>query len=546
MSEDAPRESESLDEAGDLLVLADRVHTLAPDAQPLEHGAVLLRSGRVAAVGSPDALRARAPGCRVLDLAGAVITPGLTDAHVHLTEWAFARTEADLSAAESPRAAAALIAARARGSTDSGDPGWLRGRGWNANRWGGPMPHRTMLDDAVGDRPVALQSHDMHALWASSAALAIAGIDAHTPDPDGGEIVRDDAGSPTGLLLESACQLVARVLPLPDPETTLTAVRAAQAELHTLGITGIHSFPGVHYPDPDPLGVLLELHARQQLQLRVLQHIRLDRLDAAIGMGLRSGSGDEWLRLGAVKMFLDGALGSRTAWMLRPYEDGSGCGISTLAPEEFRAHVRRAAAAGIASTVHAIGDAAVCLALDVLADPALRVPAMPHRIEHLQCCPVERLADAAAAGIACSMQPSHMITDWRAADRYWGTARCRGAFALASLLRHGTTLAFGSDVPVEPVDPRRGLFAAVARQDYDGEPSSGWLAVECISPVEALRGYTVGPAAVAGLEAPAGTLAPGALADLAVWDRDPLDGADAARAMTCLATIVGGRVAYMS
>jgi predicted amidohydrolase YtcJ len=519
------------------LVLADRVHTLA---DPPITRALLLANGRVAAIGDPDTLRARAPAAKVLDLRGASLTPGLTDAHVHLTEWAFARREADLTEATTPEHAARSVADHARTSTS----GWIRGRGWNPHRWGGRQPHREILDAVIADRPVALQSHDMHALWVNSAALRAAGVVGSTADPDGGQIVRDENGEPTGLLLEWAGPLVMRELPVPTIDEVAAAVLDAQRELHALGITGVHSFPGVHLTDPDPLPVVLRLHENGSLRLRVLQHLRLDRVDHAVRLGLRSGFGDAWLRIGAVKMFLDGALGSRTAWMRAPYEDGSGCGMRTLDPADFRAHVEHAAAHGIAAAVHAIGDAAVSLALDVLG-AATRVPALPHRIEHLQCCPPERLADAAAAGIVCSMQPAHLITDWRIADREWGHARSRGAFALASLLAHGTVLAFGSDVPVEPVDPRLGLFAAVARQDLAGEPRAGWFAEERIDAGAALRAYTIGPARAAGLPAPHGSLAPGAPADCVAWERDPLTcEAQALLGLRCLATIVGGELVH--
>jgi predicted amidohydrolase YtcJ len=525
-----------------LLIRADRIHTLAePAGAPVR--ALLVRAGRVAATGAADELRRLEPDAELLDLTGATLTPGLTDAHVHLTEWAFARREVDLSAATTPAGAARAVAAHAQRELPGSDA-WVRGRGWNAHLWAGQRPHRRLLDDVVPDRPVALQSHDMHALWVNSAALQQAGIAAATPDPDGGAIERDAAGEPTGLLLEWAGRLVTDRLPVPSLQQAVTAVHAAQAELHSFGITGVHSFPGVHFPDPDPLAVLLAMRERGELRLRVLQHIRVERLDDAIRLGLRSGFGDEWLRIGAVKMFLDGALGSRTAWMREPYEDGSGCGMNTLAAAEFRDNVRRAAAAGIAATVHAIGDAAVCLALDVLSDPAVRVAALPHRIEHLQCCPVERLADAAAAGIVCSMQPAHLMTDWRIASEHWGPQRSRGTFAFASLLRHGTVLAFGSDVPVEPVDPRRGLAAAVTRRDEAGEPDGGWYPDERIGIDDALRGFTSGPAAAAGLRPPAGTLAVGAPADIAAWDHDPLAAAAPVLHMRCVAALVGGAVVH--
>jgi predicted amidohydrolase YtcJ len=538
----------ALEREQDLLVVADRIHTCAHAGMV---GALLIRHGRVGAAGSHGTLRAAAPHARTLDLRGSTVTPGLTDAHAHLTEWAFARREADLSGARSPAEAAALVARHARAqpipadrsasrrSMATGGASWVRGRGWNPHLWD-TTPHRALLDELVADRPVALQSHDMHSLWVNSAALRRAGIDAATPDPAGGTIVRAADGEPTGLLLEWAGRLVTDRIEAPGLADATAAMRAAQAELHTLGITGVHSFPGIHLTEPDPLTVLRSLQQSGGLQLRILQHIALEQLDVAIDTGMRSGSGDDWIRTGAVKIFLDGALGSRTAWMLEPYEDGSGCGMRTMDPGEFRRVVGRAARHGIACTVHAIGDAAVGHALAVLGDPALRVPGMPHRIEHLQCCPPDRLGDAARGGIVCSMQPSHLMTDWTIADRHWGARRARGTYAFGSLLRHGTILAFGSDVPVEPVDPRRGLFAAVMRQDLTGEPAAGWYPSERITPIAALLGYTVGPARAAGLREPAGTLGPGAVADFAAWDHDPCADPGMIMNMRCTATVVAG------
>jgi hypothetical protein len=518
-----------------LLILADRVHTCGPGG-PARPDAVLVQGSRIVAVGSRAELGARAPRARVLDLAGAVLTPGLTDAHVHLTEWALARAQVALDGTDSPEAAARLVA-----SAPAEPSGWVRGRGWNPHRWQGARPHRALLDAWAPDRPVALQSHDMHALWVNGAALAAAGIGAGTPDPDGGRIERDETGAPTGLLLERAAELVVAALPVPSLAEVVQVVDEAQAELHALGITGVHSFPGIALPDPDPLPVLQELHARGRLRLRILQHIRLDRLDAAIALGLRSGFGGDALRIGGVKLFLDGALGSRTAWMRAPYRDATSRGVSVLPPDAFRAIVARAAAAGIAATVHAIGDAAVALALEVLADPALRVPALPHRIEHVQCCPPELFDAAGRAGIVCSVQPCHLITDWRVADRHWGPERARGTYAFAALAAGGAVLAFGSDAPVEPIDPRRSWYAAVTRQDLAGEPGGGWYPEHSLDAAAALRAFTVGPALAAGLSAEQGALVPGAPADLAAWDRDPLtcDPRELLH-MQCVATFAGG------
>jgi predicted amidohydrolase YtcJ len=232
--------------------------------------------------------------------------------------------------------------------------------------------------------------------------------------------------------------------------------------------------------------------------------------------------------------------------MRRRYETtDDDCGIQVLDEADFRAIVRRATAAGIPSTVHAIGDAAVALALDVLSAPDTRVPAMPHRIEHVQCCPPERLGAAGAAGIVCSVQPAHLITDWRVADRHWGADRARTTYAFRSLLDGGAVLAFGSDAPVEPVDPRLAFLAATARTDTLGEPRGGWVPGERIGLDQVFRGYTVGPAAAAGMQGRLGELVPGAAADVVAWKGDPFDreGTDLLD-LQCFATIVGGELVH--
>jgi predicted amidohydrolase YtcJ len=279
----------------------------------------------------------------------------------------------------------------------------------------------------LGERPAALQSHDMHGLWVNSAALAAAGITAATPDPEGGLIGRDAAGEPTGLLLERAGELVTAVIPRPSEDDVVAAVRAAQGVLHGFGITGVHSFPGIALPEPGSYTVLARLFREGGLRLRILQHIRFEKLDAAIAIGARSGAGGEWIRTGGVKLFLDGALGSRTAWMREPYEGSDAFGVSLLPEAEFRAIVALAAEAGIACAVHAIGDAAVSLALRVLADLAVRVPSLPHRIEHVQCLPPERVADAARAHrlLRAAVPPDHRLA--------------RGGPALGSGARAGVT-----------------------------------------------------------------------------------------------------------
>jgi hypothetical protein len=524
----------SAPEAHGLLILAGRIHTF-DEAASGTPDALLVRDGRISAIGAAKDLRAAAAGASVREFPGASVLPGLTDAHIHLVEWAMARREVDLSAAGSPMEAAQAVRAAAGRAA-----GWVRGRGWNPHRWGGGYPDRTVLDDAVPDRPVALQSHDMHALWVNGEALRRAAIDRDTPDPAGGRIVRDARGQPTGILLENGAALVTRVLPAPGPEETVAAVLDAQACLHNWGITAVHAFPSIHIPDPEPLVLLESIRALDRLRLRVLQQLPLGQLEQATRMGLRSGFGGEWIRIGGLKMFLDGALGSRTAWMREPYAGSEARGVQVLDEGDFRHYVRAAAEAGIASTVHAIGDAAVTLALDVLAAAPGAGIALPHRVEHVQCCPQDRWPVAGLAGITCSMQPAHLITDWPIADRHWGPERARSTYAFRSLARHGAVLAFGSDAPVEPADPRLGLYAAVTRIDLEDRPAGGWHPEQRLSVAEAFRGYTVGPAIAAG-QPRLGRLTVGAPADFAVWDGDPLAaaGAELLR-LECLATVVGG------
>jgi predicted amidohydrolase YtcJ len=518
----------------DLVVTARRIHVLG-DHPPVR--ALLVRGGRVALAGTEAEVRAAArSGAEVRSLPDAVVTPGLTDAHVHLSSWALARRRVDLNAA--PTLEDGLRAIGDFVSRDAG-AGWVQGLGWDIHRWG-RLPTRQELDAVTAGRPAYLESHDIHAAWLSSEALRRCGISRHTPDPDGGEIVRDAAtGEPTGVLKENAMELALRHLPAPGWPEMREALLDAQRECHRLGLTGVHSV------EVDGLAHFSALREGGTLRLRALQAIPVFRLDEAIRQGLRSGFGDDWLRIGGTKMFLDGALGSRTAWLREPYVGtDADRGIQTLPAGEFRDAVARASSGGIAATVHAIGDAAVELALDVLGStppPAT----MPHRVEHLQLCPPDLWEKAARSGVVASMQPVHLLTDIPAAERHWGHERSRGAYAFAPLLRGGMTLAFGSDVPVETCDPRPGLFAAVKRVGWTGEPEGEWWPENRVSAEAALRAYTEGPAIASGEAHRRGRLLPGYDADLVAWSTDPLAcTANELRTMECVLTVVGGEVAW--
>lgn len=495
-------------DAGDeLLLTGGTVYARLPAAAGVR-GGVRVRGGEIVAVGAADELGAAGPRCRRVDLAGGCVLPGWIDAHTHLLAHARASGQLDLTGTLS----AAETARRAAGAR--GD-GWILGRGWERHQWRDPTPpHRRLLDAVTGPRPALFVAHDGHAGWANSAALARAGIDARTSDPVGGRIEREADAAPTGLLLENALDLVARVVERPARADERALLEAALHHLVALGVTGIHDLE-----DGRAFGLFLDLARDGALPLRVEFYFPGERLDELERLGVATGLGDDRLRVAGVKFFLDGTLGSRTAAMLAPYEgDPDHCGMLLLAPDEFAAQAGRAAAAGLAVAVHCIGDRAVRVALDVLERlPRARAP---HRIEHAQCVDPADIGRFARAGVVASMQPAQLFLDMEPAEREWGERASR-AYPFRSLLGSGALLAFGSDVPVEDPDPRRGLYAAVARCGLDGAPAGGWHGEEAVALGAALAAYSEGAARAGGSPPPRGRLEVGAPADLVVLARDP-------------------------
>ncbi|HKT60363.1 MAG TPA: amidohydrolase [Gemmatimonadales bacterium] len=509
------------------LLRARRILTLDPRATG---DAIWWQNGRVVQVGRAAELAKAVPrGTPHFDLPGTLVTPGFVDGHTHFALWALNRRRVELAGAVS-RDEVLRRVARARPVQ-----GWVIGQGWDANGWA-VAPDRAALD-ALHAGPVYLDSLDVHAAWINSAALAAAGITRTTPDPYGGRIVRDAAGEPTGLLLERAVELLLPHLPEPPAAALDAALLDAQTEAHRLGLTGIHDVES-----DSALAAFRRLESADALRLRVLFHPPVTSLPALRQAGVRSGTGSDWLRIGGIKLFLDGSLGSRTAWMLEPFEGTRDRGMPITSEQEAADAMRAAAQSGIAVAVHAIGDAAVRRALDLMSK--LPAVAMPHRIEHFQCVHPDDLDRAAAAGIVASMQPAHLLTDIPLVERHWG-ARGRGAYAFESLRRRGTPLVFGSDVPVASIDPREGLFAALERRDAGGGPAGGWRPDEKLGFEDAVGAYTRGAAHAAGLSERRGTLAPGHDADLVAWAFDPaaeLGSGDAVRAGRARLTVVNGEV----
>ncbi|HET6173914.1 MAG TPA: amidohydrolase [Gaiellales bacterium] len=434
-----------------------------------------------------------------IDLDGRCVAPGFTDAHVHFLEWSLSLGRLDLSRTRSH----AEVLAAAKGASPGAD-GWLIGDGWRASRWpgGDPEPHREALDAVCGDLPVLLWAHDHHTAWLSSAALAL------LPVGVAPVVERDAGGEPTGVLRETAAWDAAAAIPVPRESELDEAVARGLRAAHAQGVTGIHDFQREH-----GLAAWQRLHADHRLTLRVWASLPAERLDEIIALGLRSGFGDEWLQIGPVKAFADGTLGSRTAFMLEPFAD-AGRGAAMLSPEELRELATRSADAGLELAVHAIGDAANRAVLDALETTRKRWSPrrLRPRVEHAQVLHLDDLPRFAALGVTASMQPSHAPSDRSLAEAVWG-ARCAGAYALGSLALGGAALCFGSDAPIEPLDPLAGVQAAATRD---------WPTSEALSVEHALDGFWSGAAYARQAERRLGRLLPGYAADLVVLERDPV------------------------
>ncbi|MBC7259494.1 MAG: amidohydrolase [Chloroflexi bacterium] len=521
-----------------------RVYTM--DKRLPVAASVALSAGRILAVSErPDELLPLlSPAGRAIDLRGATVLPGFTDGHVHFLEYARKLRRLALDGLASLDDVLEVVARRV---SEAGPDEWVLGGGWDRNLWADPrFPTRHHLDRIAPHVPVALDSKDLHSVWANSRALEIAGITRDTPDPEGGEIERDESGEPTGILKENACKLLEAVVPKPGTEETVRAVREAIAKAHAVGVTGIHDCEKA-----EALACFGILHQRGELKLRVLAHLNKDTAEDAMRAGVFTGLGDATLRIGGLKLFADGSLGSRTAYMLQPFEGTDNCGICTMTKDEMRDWVLRACDAGISATVHAIGDRANREVLDVLAEARQREntlrPPLRHRIEHAQLLTEEDIPRFAALDIIASVQPTHATADYEMVDRYWG-ARGRWAYPFRSLLVHGTRLAFGSDCPVERLGPLLGIHAAVTRRRPDGSPGpDGWQPQERLTVEEAVRAFTMGNAYAAGLEGQLGSITPGKLADLAVLSEDIFT-VDPMRipAVKVLGTFFGGRLVYVN
>jgi predicted amidohydrolase YtcJ len=535
--------------------------------------AVAVEGSRIVAVGTDAEVRRAYSGAKTIDLQGRLVTPGFNDAHLHFLNGGLSLARVNFAGAKTLEETKRRIAERAR-ELPAG--AWVLGRGWDHTLWGGEWPTRKDLDEVAPRNPVFVQRVDGHVSWANSLALEKAGVTRATRDPEGGEILRDAAGEPTGILKETAAGLVGRVVPAPSREERMEALRRSLAEARRYGITSVQDSVSGY----ENLALYRELLAKDQLTVRVAEWLSMDtpveelkrqreEFNALKVDPLR-------IRISAVKGYVDGTLGSRTAAMLAPFsDDPHNSGIPRMTQEELTRKVVAIDAAGFQVALHAIGDKANRMALDAfeaasrqhgissggiepvklqVSKVEVNNPATSkaqvlypyrHRVEHAQVVAPSDFARFRDLGVLASMQPSHAISDKRWAPDRLGEYRSLGAYSWHTFEAYGVHVPFGTDWPIEPINPYLGLFAAVTRESTELQPAGGWLPQERLDIAEAIRCYTAESAYASFEEREKGQIKPGMLADFTVHTRDLLTIKPEEILQTeTMMTIFDGRVVY--
>ena len=528
----------------DLVVVNGHVWT--GDAAQPEAEAVAVLGERIVAVGATRDVEAWAgPSTRRIDAVGHRVVPGLNDAHVHFVDASLKLAQVRLKDARSPEELARRVAEHAR---TLGKGEWVLGGTWDDQAFEHPrLPTRQDLDALTADTPVFVDRYDGHMALANGLALRLAGVTRDTNAPAGGEIVRDAAGEPTGILKDAAIGLVARVVPRVSHDARMRAIRAGLRHAAALGLTSVQDMN----PAYEDVAAYAELLEAGDLTLRISAAPLETQWEDEARLGLRRAFGSPWLRLGALKGYADGSLGSTTAYFFEPYADAPGTrGLLSdeMQPlEAMRNRLIGADRAGLQLCIHAIGDQAISIVLDLFEDvlKANGPRDRRWRIEHAQHVAPKDFVRFAKLGVIASVQPYHAIDDGRWAEARIGPERAKTTYAFRSFLDAGVRLALGTDWYVAPLDPAQTLYAAVTRATLDGEHPGGWVPEQKIALVEALRAYTAGSAYAEFQEKDKGTLAPGKLADMVVLSEDPFAvPPERIRDVVAETTVAGGRVVY--
>jgi predicted amidohydrolase YtcJ len=529
----------------EIILYNGSIHTVDPQQPKAE--ALAIDHGSLTAVGSDHEILSLASNdTETLNLEGRSVTPGLIDAHVHFERLAATLIRTNLLDVPSLDEALRRVGQAAAGNEPDE---WVHGYGWSSDAWPDPSsPSAADLDRVASHCPVLLDHKIfLHEAWVNNRALEIAGIDSQTPDPPGGKIQRDEHGNPTGILYEEAVTLVSKHLPPLSTPKLAGAMLEAQELCWRTGLVGIHDLDGAAC-----FRALQYLHQGGSLGLRVVKNLPVDLMEHAIALGLESGFGDAFLRIGSVKIFADGALGTRSALLSAPYgDDPENHGITVTEKTLMTEQALRASESGLSLAIHAIGDRAAHDVLDVLelvrqqeASSGIPPQQLRHRIEHLQiCAPAdrERLTDL---NVVASMNPVHVLSDRDVVDRILGE---RGQFthAYRDALDTGAVVVFSSDAPFAPIDPWQGIMAAVLRRNPNSPPGAAWYPKQCLTLAEAIHGFTMAAAITTSQEQRQGSISPGKAADLTIFDKDIFAlGPDSYAGVSIAGTIVDGEFKY--
>src|SRR5215475_5802584 len=516
------------------------------DKQRPKAEAVAVLGDRIAAVGSRiDIDLWRGPQTKVIDAGGKLLLPGFNDAHVHFIQGGAQLEQVQLTDAATPEEFAKRIAAQVK-KTPKGE--WILGGRWDETKWPKPeLPTKDLVDPVTGDIPIFVERYDGHEALANSAAMKMAGINAKTAEVPGGVIMRDAGGNPTGVFKDAAMPLIYKVIPPMTPEQRLGAARAAMKHAASLGVTSVQHMN----PEFADVAAYSELAGKGELTTRIYAVPMETEWRDQAKVGIRRAWGSSYLRLGAVKGYADGSLGSRTAYMFEPFTDDPGnrglLSDEMHPPSAMRDRLMQADAAGLQLRIHAIGDRAISMMLDIFGDIEKEHGYHDQRfaIEHAQHMAQKDFERFAKLHVIASMQPYHAIDDGRWAEPRLGHDRARYSYAWRSFLDNGVTLAFGTDWPVAPLDPMLGLYAAVTRATLDAKNPGGWIPEEKITLPQAIEAYTIGAAFAEFQEGKKGSISRGKLADMVIMTDNIFElKPEAIRNVKVKTTILGGKVIY--